>query len=217
MLSATAPMFAALIARFVMKERLGRWRAASLGVGFAGVVWLVSGGPLSMRSADGALAVAAVLGMAMLWSVGATWTREHAAGVDALLSTTGALAAASLALASLAWTTWPAEPPSTRAWAELAFLGLGSSGLGMLMYFRLLRRIGAVRAMSVTFLTPLVAMVSGSLYLGEALTASMLGGCAVVLLGTAMSLGLVGRADAAAKAAKAAETAQVAAPPGRAR
>ncbi|MFO1296486.1 MAG: DMT family transporter [Rubrivivax sp.] len=213
-LSATAPMFAALIARFVMKERLGRWRAAGLGVGFAGVVWLVSGGPLSMRSAAGALAVAAVLGRAMLWSVGATWTRKHAAGVGALLSTIGALAAASLALAPLAWTTWPAQPPGARAWAEMAFLGLGSSGLGMLMYFRLLRRIGAVRAMSVTFLTPLVAMVSGSLYLGEALTASMLGGCAVVLLGTAMSLGLVGQAD---EAAKAAETVQVAAPPGRAR
>ena len=46
--------------------------------------------------------------------------------------------------------------------------------------------------MSVTFLSPLVAMVSGALYLGEALTLQMLAGCAVVLLGTAMSLGLIG-------------------------
>ena len=61
----------------------------------------------------------------------------------------------------------------------------------MLMYFRLLRRIGAVRAMSVTFLSPLVAMVSGTLYLGETLTLQMVGGCAVVLLGTALSLGLI--------------------------
>ena len=57
---------------------------------------------------------------------------------------------------------------------------------------RPLGRIGAVRAMSVTFLSPLVAMVSGALYLGEALTLQMLAGCAVVLLGTAMSLGLIG-------------------------
>ena len=61
------------------------------------------------------------------------------------------------------------------------------------MYFRLLARIGAVRAMSVTFLSPLVAMVSGALYLGEALTLQMWLGCAVVLLGTALSLGLIGR------------------------
>lgn len=197
-LSATAPMFAALIARFVLKERLGPWRVAGLGVGFAGVLWLVSGAPMAMRSAQGVLGAAAVLGMAMLWSVGAIWTRRHTAGADALLTTTGALGAASLALAPLAWATWPAEPPGARAWAEMAFLGLGSSGLGMLMYFRLLRRIGAVRSMSVSFLSPLVAMVSGALYLGEALTVSMLGGCAVVLLGTAMSLGLVGRSPGAA-------------------
>jgi drug/metabolite transporter (DMT)-like permease len=36
-------------------------------------------------------------------------------------------------------------------------------------------------------------MVSGALYLGEALTLQMVAGCAVVLLGTALSLGLIGR------------------------
>ena len=74
----------------------------------------------------------------------------------------------------------------------MAFLGVASSGLGMWMYFRLLRRIGTVPAMSVTFLSPLVAMVSGALYLGEAITLQMVAGCAVVLLGTALSLGLIG-------------------------
>ena len=190
-LNATAPMFAALIAHFVLKEPLGRWRVAGLLLGFAGVLWLMSGGPMALRSGQGALAVAAVLGTAMIWSVGASYTRKRMAGVDAMVTTAGSLAAASLFLAPLAWAGWPAEPPMARAWAEMAFLGIFSSGLGMLMYFRLLRRIGALRAMSVTFLSPGVAMVSGALYLGEALTWQMVGGCAVVLLGTAMSLGLV--------------------------
>jgi len=190
-LNATAPMFGALLSHFVFKEHLGRWRVAGLVIGFFGVLWLMSGGPLEMRSADGALAVAAVLGTAMIWSVGANYTRRRMTGVDATVTTTASLATASLALAPLAWLTWPAVPPSPRAWAEMAFLGVLSSGLGMLMYFRLLRRVGPLRAMSVTFLSPLVAMVSGALYLGEALTWSMVGGCVVVLLGTAMSLGLV--------------------------
>jgi drug/metabolite transporter (DMT)-like permease len=200
-LNATAPMFAALIGYAFMHERLGAWRVGGLLLGFAGVLWLMSGGPVSMRSGEGALAVAAVLGTAMLWSIGATYTRQKMIGVDALVTTAGSLGAASLALAPLAWATWPAQPPGPRAWAEMAFLGLFSSGLGMLMYFRLLRRIGAVRTMSVTFLSPLVAMVSGALYLGEALTLSMVAGCGVVLLGTALSLGLIGpRAPATAAA-----------------
>lgn len=192
-LNATAPMFAALVAHFILKERLGTWRSAGLLLGFIGVLVLMGGGGVSLKSGSGPLAVLAVLGTAMIWSIGANYTRRKMAGIDPMVVTVGSLAAASLALLPLAWATWPSTPPGARAWAEMAFLGVFSSGLGMWMYFRLLSRIGAVRAMSVTFLSPLVAMVSGALYLGEALTLQMLLGCAVVLLGTAMSLGLIGR------------------------
>ncbi len=192
-LMSTAPMFAALVARFVLNERLGVLRSGGLVLGFAGVLVLMGSGGVSLQTAGGPLAVLAVLSAAMIWSVGANYTRLKMAGIDPLVTTAGSLALASLSLLPLAWATWPAAPPSARAWGEMAFLGLFSSGLGMWMYFRLLERIGAVRAMSVTFLNPLVAMVSGALYLGEALTLQMLAGCAVVLLGTAMSLGLIGR------------------------
>ena len=191
-LNATAPMFAALVAHFILKDRLGVWRAGGLALGFVGVLILMSSGSVSLKTGEGPLAVLAVLGTAMIWSVGANYTRHKMTGIDPLVTTAGSLALASLCLAPLAWATWPATLPTMRAWAEMAFLGIFSSGLGMWMYFRLLSRIGAVRAMSVTFLSPLVAMVSGALYLGEALTLQMLAGCAVVLLGTAMSLGLIG-------------------------
>jgi hypothetical protein len=64
------------------------------------------------------------------------------------------------------------------------------------MDFRLLRRIGTVPAMSVTFLSPLVAMDSRALYVGEAITLPRVAGCAVVLPGTAFVLGLTGRGSA---------------------
>lgn len=194
-LVATAPMFAALVAHFALGERLGRWRLAGLAIGFAGVLWLMSGGPLTLRSARGVLAVAAVLAAALLWSVSAHYARRQLEGVHPLVTTAGSLALAALVLAPLAWWSWPAQPPSARAWAEMAFLGVACSGLGMLMYFRLLGRIGAVRSMTVTFLSPPVTMVSGALYLGEAITWQMVLGCLVVLVGTAMSLGLVGRSS----------------------
>ena len=142
-LNATAPLFAALVAHFWYRERLGRWRGAGLVIGFAGV-GLLTAGSVSFRSAQGLLAVA----------------------------------------------TWPSTPPPLRAWIEMAFLGVASSGLGFLLYYRLLRRIGPVRAISVTFLNPVVALISGALYLGEAISWQTLAGAAVVLVGTALSLGL---------------------------
>jgi drug/metabolite transporter (DMT)-like permease len=188
-LNATAPLFAALLAHFVFHERLGAWRSAGLVLGFAGVA-LLTAGSVSFKSADGLLAVAAVLLTSALWSVGANFTRRRLGGIDNLALTVGSLGLASLATTPLAIVTWPAEPPPLRAWIEMAFLGVASSGLGFLLYYRLLRRIGPVRAMSVTFLNPVVALIAGALYLGERITWQTLAGAAVVLFGTALSLGL---------------------------
>lgn len=190
-LNATAPLFAALIAHYLLKDRMGSWRAWGLLIGFAGVVVLMWGSG-SFRSNSGVLAVGAVLCTSFTWGLGAHYARKHLASADAVVITVGSLLAASLFLAPFAWVSWPTETPNLRAWAEVAFLGIASSGLGFLLYFRLLRRIGPVRAMSVTFLNPVVAMASGALYLGEDVTPQMLAGSAVVLLGTVLSLGLVG-------------------------
>jgi drug/metabolite transporter (DMT)-like permease len=188
-LNATAPLFAALLAHFFFRERLGPWRGAGLVIGFGGVA-LLTAGSVSFKSTHGLLAVGAVLLTSTLWAVGANFTRRRLGGMDNLALTVGSLAVASLALAPLTAATWPATPPPTRAWIEMAFLGVGSSGLGFLLYYRLLRRIGAVRAMSVTFLNPVVALAAGALYLGELIDWQTLAGAAVVLAGTALSLGL---------------------------
>lgn len=188
-LNATAPLFAALLSHFVFRERLGRWRSLGLVMGFAGVA-LLTAGAVSFRSTQGLQAVAAVLLVSAVWAVGANYTRRRLGGMDNLALTGGSLAIAGLVLAPLAVATWPAEPPPLRAWIEVVFLGVASSGLGFLLYYRLLRRIGAVRAMSVTFLNPVVALVAAAVYLGESVSLQTMVAGAVVLLGTALALGL---------------------------
>jgi len=196
-LNATAPLFAALLGHFVFHEPLGRWRIAGLVVGFGGVALLTAGG-VSLRSAQGVFAVAAALLASLLWAVGANFTRRRLGGIDNLALTVGSMALGALSLAPLAAATWPAVPPSPRAWVEVSFLGVASSALGFLLFYRLLRRIGPVRAISVTFLNPVVAFIAGAFYLGEALTWQTVGSAAVVLVGTALALGLWPVATAAA-------------------
>ncbi len=190
-LNATSPLFAAIVAHFLAHERLGRLRVLGLVIGLAGVALLMWGNA-SFKSDNGILAVAAVLLGSVAWGFGSHHTRKRLAGADAMVITVGSLAAAALFIAPFAWLAWPVQVPPARAWAEVVFLGLASSGLGFLLYFRLLRRIGPVRAMSVTFLNPVVAAISGALYLGESVSLQMLGGGAVVLLGTGLALGLIG-------------------------
>jgi drug/metabolite transporter (DMT)-like permease len=194
-LNATAPLFAAILGLLWLGERLGRWRTVGLAVGFAGVVVLMWG-RVALRLDETAGALVAMLVASALWGAGGHWTRTRLAGLSPAAVSVGTLAVSAAALSPLAALTWPAEPPSARAWGELAFLGVASSGLGFLLYYRLLRRIGAVRATSVTFLNPPVAMAAGVVYLGEPVTLQMAAGAAVILAGTALVLGRIGPAAA---------------------
>jgi drug/metabolite transporter (DMT)-like permease len=188
-LQSAAPMFAAIVGHFWLRERIGPLRALGLLVGSAGVGLLVWD-KIGVRDQAG-LAILVALAVTALWGVSSHYARVRISGADPLALATGSLGVAALVLAPFAWLTWPAQPPEPRAWAEVAFLGVASSGFGFILYFGLLKTIGAVRTISVTFLNPIVAMGSAAVYLGEPVTLRMIAGCAVILLGTALTLGLI--------------------------
>jgi drug/metabolite transporter (DMT)-like permease len=71
-------------------------------------------------------------------------------------------------------------------------LALACTGLAYVLYFRLIASAGPANAMTVTLLVPGFAMLWGAVALGEPLTAGMAAGCAVILLGTGLSTGLIG-------------------------
>ncbi len=197
-LQSAAPLFAAIVGRLWLGERIGPARGLGLAIGFAGVA-LLTWDRIGVREQAG-LAILATLAVTLMWGVSSHYARSRLAGVDPLAMTTGSLGVAALALAPFAWASWPAADPGAKAWAEVVFLGIASSGAGFLLYFRLLRAIGPVRATSVTFLNPIVAMAGATLYLGEPVTLRMALGCAVILAGTSLTLGLWPRRAPAAAA-----------------
>jgi drug/metabolite transporter (DMT)-like permease len=60
-----------------------------------------------------------------------------------------------------------------------------------LMYFRLIERIGPARAITVTFVIPVFGVVYGAALLGERITLTMLVCGAIIVLGTALSTGVL--------------------------
>jgi drug/metabolite transporter (DMT)-like permease len=193
-LQSAAPLFAALVARIWLGETIGRRRALGLAIGFAGVVLLVWD-KVGIRE-DAGVAVLVTLLVTALWGVSSNYARVKMRGIDPIVSAAGSIGIAAVVLLPIAVATWPVQMPPTRAWLEVLFLGIAASGLGFVLYFRLLAQVGAVRATSVTFLNPIVAMASAAVYLGEPITLRMLAGCAIVLTGTALTLGLLPRAKA---------------------
>jgi drug/metabolite transporter (DMT)-like permease len=189
-LNATAPLFGAVVAHIWLKDRLRRVQVLGLLIGFGGVLLLVWSRTAFAGGGSG-WAVAAALFATLAYGIAANYTKRVLTGIGPLSIATGSQCAAALALLPLALWAWPIATPPLRTWLEVILLGVGSTGVAYLLYFRLIASIGPTRAVSVTFLVPVFGMLWGALYLGETVTLSMLLGCGVILLGTALTLGLL--------------------------
>jgi drug/metabolite transporter (DMT)-like permease len=188
-LQSAAPLFTAIVARIWLGEPIGGVRMLGLIIGFAGVTLLVHDRIGALDAATGAILITLVV--TAMWGVSSNFVKVRLTTADPLVVSTAAIGLSALASAPLAWADWPTHWPGPVAWAEVAFLGVASSGLGFIIFYRLIKRIGPVRATSVTFLNPMVAMASAAVYLDEPVTWTMAAGCAVILVGTALTLGLV--------------------------
>ena len=189
-LNATAPLFGALIAWWWLHDRPDRSRILGLVIGFAGVVLLASG-KASFNGGGSGWAVLACLGATLCYGLAVNFTKRYLIGVHPLAIATGSQIGATLGLVLPTWWYWPAHNPGTGAWLSLVALGVLCSAVAYILYFRLIHQIGPARTITVTFLIPVFAVFFGVVFLDEALTGSMLACGVVIVIGTALSTGVL--------------------------
>lgn len=195
MFTAATPLFTAVIARFWLNEKLDGMRIAGLAVGFAGVLWLVwdkAGFGHSGHSAHATtLAIGACLCATLLYSLSANLSKRYLDNVSPLAIATGGQIVSAIVLAIPAAMLWPATSPAPRAWAALFVLALACTALAYVLFLRLIARVGPGRAMTALFLIPAFGVLWGALFLGETFTPAMVAGCGIVLIGTALTTGVL--------------------------
>ncbi|MFI4928528.1 MAG: DMT family transporter, partial [Burkholderiales bacterium] len=194
-LNATVPLFGALVAWFWLKDRPAGSRVLGLVVGFAGVAALAwdkaSFKPDAVSGIAPAWAVLACLAATVCYAFAASATKRFLTGLPPLMTATGSQLGAALALGIPALWLRPVHMPGAQAWLALLVLGVLCTGVAYILYFRLIEQAGPARALAVTFAIPVFAILYGALFLGERVTPWMLMCGAVVLLGTALSTGLL--------------------------
>ncbi len=193
-LNATTPMFGALVAWVWLKDRPDASRLTGLVVGFAGVA-LLAGEKASFKpNASGiapAWAVLACLCACLCYGLAASFTKRRLTGLPPLVTATGSQMGAALGLLLPTVASVPARLPGTTAWLAVTAAGVLCTGVAYVLYFRLIEKAGPARALAVPFVVPVFAVIYGALFLGETLTPWMVGCGAVIVLGTALSTGLL--------------------------
>lgn len=193
-LNATVPLFGALIAWGWLHDRPTRSRLLGLAIGFGGVAmlaWDKVHAPSNASSAASGLAVLACLLATLCYGISASIAKRYMAGMPSLVSATGSQIGATLGLAPLAWAYWPEHSVGWGSWASIGMLGVVCTGLAYVLYFRIIERAGPARALSVTFAIPVFALIYGVTLLGETINAWMVLCGGIVVLGTALSAGLL--------------------------
>ena len=184
LLIAASPIIAAVLDRFTGGERrLGFKRILGLGIGLAGVAVLA--GP---DLAGGATwPIIEVLLVATCYAIAPLIAARYLGDVPTLPMTAACLGFAALVYAAPAAATWPDEMPSTRVLLALAGLAVICTALAFIVFFALIREVGAARALVFTYINPAVALAAGVIVLGEPLTPWNIAGLALVLAGSILA------------------------------
>jgi len=187
-LNAATPLFTVLVAQaFSREERLTAGRIVGVLLGFAGVAVMMGPALLGQLGGHHLPAQLAAIGATVSYGFAAVYGRRFR-HLPPLAVALMQLAASSLLLFPLMLAVdrpWELPIPSAHVIGALIGLGVLSTGLAYILYFRILARNGATNISLVTFLVPVSAILLGALFLGEALEPREFLGFAVIALGLA--------------------------------
>ena len=184
-IQAAAPIFTVLLAiRIDPSQRVTGFRLLGVALGFVGVALLVG-----LQEGGELLGALAVVGTALCYAVSVLYAGRAIRSFSPLDVSVGQLTVGALLTLPAALLQWPSETPSAKVVGAVLVLGALGTGVAYLLYFALIVRAGASRAILVTYLVPAFALVYGWLILDEPVTASALAGLALILGGTALATG----------------------------
>ena len=191
LINATTPLWAAVVGLFWLNAKLSRLQWTGLALGVIGMT-VLTWGKVDFKPGGSGLAILAGLVATLAYGFATHYTKLKLSKVSPLGVATGSQTAGALILLPFLLAYWPATMPSVKAWIATILLAVLATAFALIFYFRLIARLGGQKASTVTFLIPVFAVAWGEVLLDEGVTLSMAVGGAIVLAGTALTLGLGG-------------------------
>lgn len=187
-LNATTPIWGALVGALIYRHKLSANKLIGMLLGMTGVTILVGYDPVLLT--PGALpAILAVLGATLCYGLGSTYAQAKQEIGSFNIAHGSLWGAGTVLLPFLALSSMPGTPTHLDI-ASVLTLGVLCTGVAYIVFFGLIRDIGAPSTLTVTYLIPVFGVFWGAVFLDEQLGWHTLAGSIVVLLGTALATGL---------------------------
>ena len=192
-LNALSPLFTSLIAAAWIKDPLTMPKMIGITLCLVGTMVLVGWTPIPMTPAQ-LLGASMSVGATVLYGLSNVYTKVRLENASAMGTSVGTCLMAAAVLVPIALVV-PAPHPvaevTALVWLATLCLAVFSTAIAFIWYYRLIADVGPVKSITVTLLVPIFGMVWGVIFLGEPVTPGRIAGCAIILAGCALILGLV--------------------------
>ena len=185
------PLFTVILAHFFVKsEPLTKLKSLGFIIGFLGVCVLFLPAELSWSLVDNwqaqALIILAAFGYATTSILGKR-APERPASVGAAMMLIGGAVSALLCAYMLAGPEMPTTIPPAKIIGALAALTIGATFFGNLLYLRLLQISGPSLIAKINYIVPVIAIISGMVFLHESLHSRYIIALVIILTGLAIA------------------------------
>lgn len=188
--NASTPIWGAILGVIFLRTEVTRSAALGLILGVIGVA-IVGWNGVAVNGDDALLPILASLGATFSYGVGSIYTKMQSGKLAPMENANATLWVASIMLVPFLFGYSGEVVISTQVWLAALALGVVCTGVAYVLFFNLLETEGPMKALSVTFLIPVFAMIWGNLFLGETVTLTTVIGGSVIVLGTALTNGLL--------------------------
>ena len=180
------PLWSAVLAAIILRERFGAMKVLGLIGGFAGVLLVITRGELNAQ----VLALPSTKGDLLIlistvnWAIYSTLGHKTIRSLGPRLATSGAMICGALMLLPffIAQSGWRDLPRVTSVgWTSILFLAVGCSGLGYLFWYGALEKVEVSRVASLLYLEPLVTFATAVALLHEPVSLATVAGGVLVL------------------------------------
>lgn len=189
-LAATIPLFSMLIGHLWHIEKISKIGSFGLLMGFGGVVLIVGFPSVEIDFNFIFGCTICILG-AIAAAYGTNYTKLHLQKIGYWEQSIGSFFLGGVMMLPMFLIDPPKAMPEPIDYFYLAVLAIVSTGLGYVMYFKLVSEIGATSVLTVEFLVTVIAVTVGAVLLGETLTFIQIIGGGAIMLGCALVLDLI--------------------------
>ena len=186
-LNATTPLWTVLLAHWLTRdERLSAGRMGGVLLGLAGVAVMI-GPDLLGGLRLSVLGELAIVGATLSYALARIFGKRFR-GLSPYVVATGQVTGTTIMVIPIALSVdrpWQQPAPGAITWGALIGLGLLSTAIAYVIYFRLLATAGATNVLLVTLLIPVSATLLGAAFLGERLDPRHMTGMGLIALGLA--------------------------------